>query len=60
VFNLLGAEVLTLLNERMPAGTHTFNWDGKNANQQQVVSGIYLLRLEAGNEVMVRKMVLVR
>jgi len=60
VFNLLGAEVLTLLNERMPAGTHTFNWDGKNANQQQVGSGVYLLRLEADNEVMVRKMVVVR
>jgi glycosidase len=60
VFNLLGAEVLTLLSERMPAGTHTFKWDGRNVNHQQVVSGIYLLRLEAGNEVMVRKMVLVR
>ena len=60
VFNLLGAEVLTLLNERRLAGTHTFKWDGKNADQQQVVSGIYLLRLEAGNEVRVRKMVLVR
>ena len=60
VFNLLGAEVLTLLNERMPAGTYSFKWDGKNASQQQVVSGIYLLRLEAGNEVLVRKMVVVR
>ena len=60
VFNLLGAEVLTLLNERMPAGTYTFKWDGKNAGQQQVGSGVYLLRLEAGNEVMVRKMVVVR
>jgi glycosidase len=60
VFNLLGAEVLTLLNERLPAGTHAFNWDGKNASQQQVGSGIYLLRLETGNEVAMRKMVLVR
>lgn len=60
VFNLLGAEVLTLLNERLPAGTHTFRWDGKNTHQQPVGSGVYLLRLEAGDEVMVRKMVVVR
>ena len=60
VFNLLGAEVTILLNKRMPAGTYTLKWDGKNANQLQVVSGIYLLRLETGNEVMMRKMVVVR
>lgn len=60
VFNLLGAEVAILLNARMSAGTYTLKWDGKNANQQQVVSGIYLLRLETGNEVVVRKIAVVR
>lgn len=60
VFNLLGAEVLTLLDEPMPAGRHTFKWDGKGAYQQPVGSGVYLLKLEADNEVLVRKMLLVR
>jgi len=60
VFNLLGEEVATLINEKMPAGTHTQKWNGKTASHQQVGSGIYLLRLQAGNEVKVRKMVVVR
>jgi glycosidase len=60
VFNLLGEEIVTLLNEKMPAGAHARKWNGRDANQRQVGSGIYFLRLEAGKEVAVRKIMLVR
>jgi glycosidase len=60
VFNLLGEEVITLVREKMAAGTHTLIWNGRNAFGELAGSGIYLLRLEAGNEVAIKKMVLVR
>jgi hypothetical protein len=60
IFNLLGEEVITLVRDKMPAGTHTLSWNGRNAFGELVGSGIYLLRLEAGNEVAVKKMAVVR
>ncbi len=60
IFNLLGEEVVTLAREKMQAGTHTLIWNRRNAMGDLVGSGIYLLRLEAGREVAVMKMVVVR
>ncbi|MDZ7303599.1 MAG: alpha-amylase family glycosyl hydrolase [candidate division KSB1 bacterium] len=60
VFNLLGEEVVTILREKMSAGTHTLHWDGRNANAQPVRSGVYLLRLDAGHEMAVRKIMVLR
>lgn len=60
VYSLLGAEVITIIKERMPAGIHSRRWNGKNANGLPVSSGVYLLKLEAENEVAVKKLVLVR
>ncbi|RMH97260.1 MAG: T9SS C-terminal target domain-containing protein, partial [Calditrichaeota bacterium] len=60
VYDLLGREVKTLVDQRLPAGYHTVQWDGTNHAGQSVVSGVYLYRLEAGNFVQTRKMVLLR
>jgi hypothetical protein len=60
IFNLIGEEIVTLINEKMTAGAHTLKWNGQNTNRQPAGSGIYLLRLQAGNEVMVKKMLVVR
>ena len=60
VYNLLGQEVKTLVNSRQGAGYKTVVWDGVNNLGQQVASGIYLYRLEAGNFVKIRKMILIR
>ncbi len=53
VFNSLGEEVRTLMNSNLAKGTHSvsFNADGLS-------SGFYLYRLESGNQVQVRKMML--
>ncbi len=55
VYDLLGHEVAILVNERKPAGNHEAGFEtGKLA------SGIYLYRLEAGEFVEIKKMLLVR
>jgi hypothetical protein len=56
VFDLTGRLVSTLLDQqRVGAGLHTVEFDARN-----LASGVYLYRLVAGNEVDVRKMVLLR
>jgi hypothetical protein len=55
VYNILGQEVQTLLNEQKPAGYYTLNWDGT-----RFPSGTYFYRITAGDFVQTNKMVLVK
>jgi photosystem II stability/assembly factor-like uncharacterized protein len=62
VFNVLGEEVKTLLNENREPGVHTIGFDASG-----LASGVYLYRIQAlpvgrqaGNFVQVRKMILTK
>jgi aminopeptidase N len=55
VYDLLGHEVATLVNEKQSAGTYEYQW-----NPQNMASGIYIYRLLAGTIQMERKMVLIK
>jgi len=58
IFNLLGQNVRTLVNERQEAGYHSVVWEGQDEAGNPVASGIYLYRIRAGEFFIVRKMVL--
>ena len=55
VYDLLGKEVARLVDGVMDAGTHTATWNASN-----FPSGIYFYRLQAGDFVQTRKMVLLK
>jgi photosystem II stability/assembly factor-like uncharacterized protein len=55
VFDLLGREVATLVNEEKPSGEYQVEFDGTN-----LPSGIYFYRLKAGQYSETRKMVLLK
>lgn len=55
IYNITGQRVATLVNGHLEAGHHAFSWDGSG-----VSSGIYLYRLQAGEFVGSRKMVLLK
>ncbi len=55
IYNITGQKVTTLIRGQLEAGNHTVTWDGSD-----VASGVYLYRLEAGNHVESRKMVLLK
>jgi hypothetical protein len=55
IFNILGEEVVTLVSDRLSAGSYSYEWDASN-----LASGVYLYRLQAGDYVQTRKMVLMR
>ncbi|MCP4713293.1 MAG: hypothetical protein GY869_32080, partial [Planctomycetes bacterium] len=62
--NTAGQLVRALAGSRYPAGEHTITWDGTNDNGQPVGSGVYLYRLQAGDQVDVKgetkRMILMR
>ena len=60
VYNLLGQNVRTLVHGPQDAGTYQLTWDGRDASGRAVASGVYLYRLEAGDYVAVRKMLLIK
>ena len=60
IYNMLGQEVRKLVNESITAGTHSIQWDGNNNRGEQVRTGIYLYRMEAGKFIKERKMLLLR
>jgi hypothetical protein len=55
IFNILGEEVATLVYDKLHPGSYSYEWDASN-----VASGVYLYRLQAGDYVKTRKMVLIR
>ncbi len=55
IFDPVGREIATVVNERRTAGSHTVHWNGEGH-----ASGIYFYRLQAGAFSAVKKMLLLR
>ena len=55
VYNVLGQQVAELINDFKAAGTYTVDW-----NAQNLSSGMYIYRLEAGANVVTKKMTLLK
>ncbi len=53
-------EVRVLVNEVKPAGLHGVKWNGLNEAELPVSSGLYLYRIVSQNQVVIKKMVLMR
>ena len=46
IYNILGQEVATLLDEEQSAGRHTIEWNSRSSAGLQVSSGVYFCRIE--------------
>lgn len=55
VYDVLGNEVKTLINENKPAGSYTVTFDGSNLS-----SGIYFYKLESGSFIETKRMILLK
>jgi len=60
IYDILGRRVRDLVDRKRRAGIHRIRWNGRNEAGQPVASGVYLIRLEVGDEQEFRKVVLVR
>jgi hypothetical protein len=50
IYNLLGQEIRTLVDEFKPAGEYAIQWDGKNDRGGETASGIYIVHFAAGSD----------
>jgi hypothetical protein len=60
IFDALGKEVRSLIDEEKSAGKYNIMWDSRNNYGQRVSSGIYFYTINAGDFVQTKKMVLVK
>ena len=57
IYNVLGQPVRQVWNGALTAGEHRLGWDGRDGQGQAVAAGVYLYRLQVGEQTRVRKMV---
>ncbi len=55
VYNLVGHEITTLINDELFTGNYSIKWDGSRQP-----SGLYLVQIESGSFIKTRKMVLLK
>ena len=55
IFNIMDEEIEMLFNHEESAGTHEITWF-----EEQLLSGIYFYRLQAGSFIETKKMVLMK
>ena len=60
VYDMLGREVRTLVNQVQDAGFKSIIWDATNDYGKSISAGIYLYQIQAGDFIQTEKMVLLK
>jgi hypothetical protein len=60
IYDMLGRQVKTLINQIQDAGYRSVIWDATNDYGKPVSAGIYLYQIQAGDFIQTRKMVLLK
>ncbi len=60
VFDLLGRRQRTLVSGVVTAGTHIYQWDGRDDGGGEMAGGVYFCRLQSEQNVSTRQLVLIR
>ena len=55
VYNIVGHEITTLINDELSTGNHSIQWDGSHQ-----LSGVYFVQIESSGFAQTRKMVLLK
>jgi flagellar hook assembly protein FlgD len=60
VYDVLGRKIVTLMSGEQEAGYHVMEWDSKDGHGMTVPSGMYMVRMTAGDFSAVRKIMLMK
>lgn len=60
IYDILGQNVFTLMEGLMDPGEYHIFWDGKNANGEDLPSGIYIYMIRTGSTRLQRKLLLMK
>jgi hypothetical protein len=60
IFDLMGHNIKSLINNKQPAGHHSIKWNATNNLGEPVSAGMYIYMIQAGEFRQVKKMVLLK
>jgi len=60
IYNILGQQLITLVDEPKSAGLHKIYWNGKNSLGYDIASGLYFYKIKTSNFSKIKKMILLR
>ena len=60
IYDMLGRQVKTLINQTQDAGYRSVQWNATNDYGKSVSAGIYLYQIQAGEYISTKKMVLLK
>lgn len=60
LYDILGHEVATLVDDRQLAGYHTVTWDGRDRSGDKAATGVYIYQLKTDGFVETKKLILLR
>jgi len=60
IYDLMGRQVQTLVDQPMAAGYYRIQWDGRNTMGQMVSGGIYFYQIQTNGFIRTRKMLLLK
>jgi plastocyanin len=60
VYNIRGSLVSTIVSGRLSGGEYHFGWNGRSDLGEALPSGIYIYRLEYGNQSITKKMTMLK
>ena len=60
IYDVAGRQVRELVNETMPSGAHSVEWDGRTSQGVAAASGVYFYRMQAGDFVQTKRMVMLK
>ncbi len=60
VFDILGQKISTICKKELASGYHTFIWNGKNRNGDDVASGLYFYRFYSSKKTLTKKLIFIK
>ncbi|MBN2542526.1 T9SS type A sorting domain-containing protein [bacterium] len=60
IFNILGEEVVQLIDETLNPGYYNLKWNGKNGKDKTVATGLYFAKLKWKDETKITRMILLK
>ncbi len=60
IFDIQGREIATLVNKEIPAGNYLTKWNGRDASNHPVASGVYIYEIRCGSKKFAGKMNLLK
>ncbi len=60
IYDVLGREIKTLVNKEQANGVYEVNWNGDDELGNKVSTGVYFYRIDAGDFVQTKKMMLIK